>query len=83
MWLIKLHIAVSILCLITFIGFWVVCKETIKSNGWLSDAKKGSVLVYLAFFVPIMNVLMVLVLFLMIGMKKEEWERFKDGDEDV
>ena len=79
MWLIKLHIAVSILCLITFIGFKIVSKETIKSNGWLSG-QKGNILAYLAFFVPIMNVLMVLVLFLMIGMKKEEWERFKDGD---
>jgi len=72
MWLIRLHIAISILCLITFIGFKSVCKETIRNNGWLSDKKKKNVFAWLVFFVPIMNILMVLILFLMIGMKQAD-----------
>jgi len=74
MWLLKLHIAVSVLLIITFAGFSRVCKETIRQNGWLSEKRKKSYEVLLLFFVPIMNVLIVLLLFLMIGMKKEDFE---------
>lgn len=75
MWLIRLHIAISILCLITFIGFKSVCKEIIRNNGWLSDKKKKNVFAWLVFFVPIMNILIVLILFLMIGMKQADFEK--------
>ena len=75
MWLIRLHIAISILCLITFLGFVKVFKETIRNNGWLLEKKKKVKLVaWLVFFVPIMNIMMVLVVFLTIGMKKADFE---------
>lgn len=75
MWLIRLHIAISILCLITFLGFGKVFKETIRNNGWLLDKKeKVKLVAWLVFFVPIMNILMVLVMFLTIGMKKADFE---------
>ena len=82
MWLIKFHIAFSVLCLITFIGFMAVYKETIKNNGWLSEKKKKKLLNWLFFFVPIMNIFFVLVLFLMISMKKSEFDELLEGGSD-
>lgn len=78
MWIIKLHIAVSILSLISFYGFFIVCKEQIKKNGWMAEKKKRKLVALLAFFVPIMNVLMVLLLFVMIGVKQEEFEQLTE-----
>lgn len=78
MWLIKLHIAISILCIITFIGFVKVCKETLKKNGWISETKKRNILKWLAFFVPIMNVILVFILFIAIGMTKEEFYKLSN-----
>ena len=74
MWLLKLHGALSILLMITFFGFSRVYKETIRQNGWFSEGIKKKYSILLLFFVPIMNVLIVLLLFLMIGMKKEDFE---------
>lgn len=74
MWLLKLHSALSILLIVTFVGFSKVFRETIRQNGWLSEKRKKSYSILLLLFVPIMNVLIVLLLFLMIGMKKEDFE---------
>jgi len=75
MWLLKLHFAFSILCLITFIGFKIVCKDIIvKVNGWEMSEKRPNLFSWLIFFVPILNVLAVLCLFIMISMKKSEFE---------
>lgn len=74
MWLLRLHFAISILCLLTFIGFREVFKETIKTNGYQRGEKK-SILAYLIFFVPIMNIMAVIVLFVMIGMKKKDLDK--------
>lgn len=77
MWLLKLHFSISVLCLITFIGFRNVYKQTIKDNGWLDgeteNKKKPSG--YLIFFVPIMNVISVFLMFVMIFMKKKEFDK--------
>lgn len=80
MWLLKLHFAISILCLITFIGFSKVFKEQIKENGWKddNDKKKGKITGYLIFFVPIMNIISVPLIFLMIGMKKEDFYKMAE-----
>lgn len=78
MWLIKMHIAFSILCIITFLGFAKVYKDQIKENGWLSEDKKKSPGLFILFFVPIMNVIIVLALFVMIGTKKEELEELTE-----
>lgn len=78
MWLLKFHIAFSILCIITFCGFAKVCKEQIKQNGWLGEKKKKEFFLWSLFFVPIMNVLFVFLLFMMIIMKKEDFEELTD-----
>lgn len=73
MWLLKLHFSISVLCMLTFIGFKAVYKQQMKDNGWIDEEKKKkkSVFSYFMFFVPIMNVLFVIIMFLMIGMKKK------------
>lgn len=75
MWLLKLHIAISILCFITFYGFAIVCEEQIRKNGWLSEEKKKKKYkLLLVFLVPIMNFLVITILFLTILVRKEDFE---------
>lgn len=76
MWLLKLHFSISVLCLITFIGFRSVYKQTIKDNGWIDDEtkKKKSIFTYFIFFVPIMNILFVILEFMMICIKKKDFD---------
>ena len=81
MWLLKLHFVISVLCMITFIGFSKVCKEVIIKNEWLEEKKKKKFSAYLAFFVPLMNVFMIAALFMMIGMKKEDFDKMQTGGE--
>ena len=83
MWLLRLHFAISVLCLITFVGFGKVFKEQIKENGWKDDnaKKKGKISGYMIFFVPIMNIIAVLIVFVMIGMKKSEFDKMKEESE--
>ena len=80
MWLLKLHFSISVLCLLTFIGFKVVFKQLIKDNGWIGDEKRKrkSILNYFIFFIPLMNVIMVIVMFLLIGMKKKDFDKICD-----
>lgn len=77
MWLLKLHFSISILCMLTFVGFKSVYKQQMKENGWINEEKKKkkSIFAYLMFFVPIMNVLFVVIMFLMIGMKKKDFDK--------
>lgn len=77
MWLLKLHFSISVLCLITFLGFRAVYKQQMKDNGWLDEEKKKkkSTFAYFVFFVPIMNILAVIIMFLMIGMKKKDFDK--------
>lgn len=75
MWLLKLHFSISVLCLLTFLGFREVFKEQIKKNGYgLNQNKKifSFISFILFFFVPILNVLMIISLFLMILVKKTD-----------
>ena len=85
MWLLKLHFSISVLCLLTFIGFKVVFKQLIKDNGWIGDEKRKrkSILNYFIFFIPLMNVIMVIVMFLLIGMKKKDFDKIcEDAKKD-
>lgn len=76
MWLLKLHFSISVLCLMTFLGFRMVYKEQVKENGYVPDEKKKKGLsFYFIFFVPILNILSVFVLLMMIAMKKEDFEK--------
>lgn len=89
MWLLKFHLCVSILCMVTFIGFYIVFKSAIKQNGWLVGTKRFPFLkrmaAYLVFFVPILNLIFLLFLFIMITHKKEDIERMcekREGDQE-
>lgn len=76
MWLLKLHFSISVLCLVTFLGFKAVYKQQIKDNGWGNeDKKKKSIGATFIFFVPIMNVLSVILLFMMISVKKKDFDK--------
>lgn len=75
MWLLKLHFSISVLCFLTYMGFRVVFKEKMKENGYLQEKKKKKLSTWLLFFVPILNIMLVITLFLMIVMKKDELEK--------
>ncbi|MBS6180541.1 MAG: hypothetical protein KH921_07110 [Erysipelotrichaceae bacterium] len=75
MWLLKLHFSISILCLLTFIGFRKVFREQILKNGYI-PAKKKYISGYFIFFVPLLNLGSVLVLFIMISIKKKDLDRW-------
>lgn len=79
MWLLKLHLAISILILITFLGFKWACKEQVIKNGWIDEKKKKKFPNYLPFFVPFLNVIMLISFFVMVGVTKEEFEKMKEG----
>lgn len=84
MWLLKLHFSISMLCLITFLGFRAVYKQQIKENGWESEDKKKKIVgTIFIFFVPIMNVLSVILLFMMIAVKKNDFDKMcEDAKKD-
>lgn len=75
MWLLKLHFSISVLCFLTYMGFRAVFKEKMKENGYLQEKKKKKLSAWLLFFVPFLNIMLVITLFLMIGMKKDELEK--------
>ena len=89
MWLLKLHFAISILCLLTFVGFKTIGKEAMKNNGYESnEKKKKSILSYWIFFIPLLNIMAVIILLIMIGTKKADLDKWveehqkKDGDKN-
>lgn len=77
MWLLKLHFSISVLCMLTFIGFKAVCSQQLKENGWYGDEnlKNRKIYYYLAFFVPILNILMDILLLMMIVVKKKDFDK--------
>lgn len=85
MWLLKLHFSISVLCMLIFIGFKSVYKQQMKENDWIDEEKKKqkSIFAYFMFFVPIMNTLFVIIMFLMIGMKKKDFDKIcEDAKKD-
>lgn len=78
MWLLKFHIAFSILCLLTVYGFAIMFREQIKKNGWTNrENKKPSIRVAEVSFIPILNVFQVITVFIMIGMTRDEFEKLR------
>ena len=69
MWLLKLHFSFSVLCLLTYVGFRSVLKETIKENGYTPTGKRPS---YWIFFIPILNIASVVLYFVMAGVKHDD-----------
>lgn len=82
MWLLKLHFAFSILIMVTFLGFKWACKEQVIKNGWIDANKKKKFPNYLPFFVPILNIVMLIGFFVMVGVTKEEFEKMKEGKDN-
>lgn len=75
MWLLKLYFSISVLCFLMYMGFSAVFKDKIKENGYLQEKKKRKLSTWLLFFVPVLNILLVITLFLMIGVKKDDLEK--------
>ena len=92
MWLLKLHFAFSILCIITFFGVMMFSKDVLKQNGYVEDIKgkkniryylrhiRSSISLILLMFVPILNISGVIIIFQMIRMSKDE---FMDWQQDI
>ena len=80
MGLIKFHIAFSLLCLITFYGFTKAFYNKLKEHGYINnDPNMNDVTLNFglwSFFIPIMNVLLVIVMFVMIFIKKDDLLKF-------
>lgn len=76
MWLLKLHFSISVLCLLTFVGFKHIMKDQIKENGYISDNNRKSILSYWIFFIPIMNIIIVAMEFVMFSTKKSDLDKW-------
>ena len=77
MWLLKLHFAISVLCLLTFVGFKTVGKEALKNNGYETNQnKKDNILSYWIFFVPLLNIMATILLLVMISTKKTDLDKW-------
>lgn len=63
--------------MLTFLGFREVYRQQVKDNGWIDEEnkKKKGIFGYFMFFVPIMNVLAVIIMFLMIFVKKNDFDK--------
>lgn len=85
MWLLKLHFAFSILCLITFFGVMMFSQDVSKRNGYMIEIKgkknirnylrciRSFISLILLMFVPILNISGVIIIFQMIRMSKDEF----------
>ena len=85
MWLLKLHFAFSILCLITFFGVMMFSQDVLKRNGYVDEIEgkkniryylrciRSFISLILLMFVPILNISGVIIIFQMIRMSKVEF----------
>lgn len=85
MWLLKLHFAFSILCLITFFGVMMFSQDVLKRNGYVNEIEgkknircylrciRSFISLILLMFVPILNISGVIIIFQMIRMSKDEF----------
>lgn len=84
MWLLKLHFAISILCLLVVIGVNTVLRQMVLDNGW--GKKRHSVIevisstIRLGFicFIPLVNFFVVLAAFVMIFVKKDDYDKWSE-----
>lgn len=85
MWLLKLHFAFSILCMMTFFGVMMFSQDVLKRNGYVDEIEgKKNIRNYLRIlqlllrsillmFIPILNISGVIIIFQMIRMPKDEF----------
>lgn len=85
--LIKLHLSFSLLCLITFCGFYFVMRDKIRENGWYEENKgkrrivRNTCIWACLFFTPILNIFTILAVFILIGVKKKDYDSWKEAGE--
>lgn len=79
MWLLRLHIAISILLLLTGEGAFIVFRKIVIDNGW--EVSKGIKRIIcfikrcLMYFIPLINFLIIITTLIMIFVKKEKYEK--------
>lgn len=85
MWLLKLHFAFSIWCMMTFFGVMMFSKDVLKRNGYVDEIEgkkniryylrciRSFISLILLMFVPILNISGVIIIFQMIRMSKDEF----------
>lgn len=91
MWLLKLHFAFSILCMMTFFGVMMFSKDVLKRDGYVDEIEgkkniryylrciRSFISLILLMFVPVLNISGVIIIFQMIRMSKDE---FMDWQQD-
>lgn len=87
MWLLNLHVSISILCFLIYFGFKSFFKKNIIENGWLEDKKSNFIIklrriinLLFASFIPILNLFIVFVILIMVFVDKTKLEELKKGD---
>lgn len=85
MWLLKLHFAFSILCMMIFFGVMMFSKDVLKRNGYVDEIEgkkniryylrciRSFISLILLMFVPILNISGVIIIFQMIRITKDEF----------
>ena len=77
MWLLKLHFAFSILCMMIFFGVMMFSKDVLKRNGYVDEIEgkkiRSFISLILLMFVPILNISGVIIIFQMIRISKDEF----------
>lgn len=81
--ILELHFAASVLVLLTFAGVSRVFNPTLKANGWL-DIKRPKkpffkrLAMWCAFFVPLVNLMLLAAVLFMVLVPVEEAEELLD-----
>lgn len=84
MWLLKLHFAISILCLLVLIGVNTVLLPIVKDNGWgkekhsAKEAISSTIKLGFTCFIPLVNFFVVLAAFVMIFVKKDDYDKWSE-----
>ena len=82
MWLLKLHFAISILCLLVLIGVNTVLLPIVKDNGWgkkkhsAKEVISATIRLVFTSFIPLINLLVMLASFVMIFVKKDDYDKW-------
>ena len=75
MWLLGVHIIISILCFMAMVRIINMYKAEIIANGWLEGVKgRWTSLLYV--LIPVYNLLMVFVLMMMVFVKKVDFDKW-------
>lgn len=82
MWLLGMHIVISILCFVAIVRIANTYKAEIVANGWLEGVKgRWTSLLYI--LIPVFNILMIFAVMMMTSVKKEDFDRWiKENSND-